>query len=142
MCCLPLRSWYEYLKLLSVQPSVNHARAESMKYSKWMRLDSVYDGDTIIVLIVDEGFVVKRRCRCVGYDSPEMRNAETKEAAIAAREYLKELLPTGLFRGSVEGLDKYGRLLFQHHKNGKSLAQLMVEAGHAYYYDGGTKRPS
>ena len=107
------------------------------------RLADVYDGDTFTALIVVEGVAYRRRCRCIGYDAPEMRgkNAD-KPAAIAARDYLANLIPAGVFDLELCGTEKYGRLLVNIKVNEESLKDHMVRMGHGYYYDGGTKKTS
>jgi len=74
-----------------------------------------------------------------GYDSPEMRG-DDKESAIAAREFLKSILPSGVFRVNVQGLDKYGRLLIDFKINRRRVCDVMIERGFGYAYDGGKKR--
>ena len=78
----------------------------------------------------------------VGYDSPEMRSkdASEKEAAVLAKEFLKTLLPKGVFRGKCNGLDKYGRLLLDLKHKGVPLYTVMIQNGHGYAYDGKTKQ--
>ena len=101
----------------------------------------VYDGDTFTALIVVEGVVYRRRCRCIGYDSPEMKGPNAKKPdAIAARDHLKRVVPTGVFKMDVSGTDKYGRLLVTFKVGNETLAEHMVRSGHGYIYSGGTKR--
>ena len=117
-------------------------RVESEHSSVLMRVASIYDGDTFTAVItVRGGRLRRRRCRCVGYDSPELRNPDTKVAALAARAFLEERLPTGVFRADTHGLDKYGRLLVDVRVRGERLADMMIRSGHGYAYDGGTKSP-
>lgn len=108
-----------------------------------MRIVSIYDGDTVVVAIVHDGRLRRRRCRLVGYDSPELRSRDDGERAraIAARDHLMMLLPVGrLFCANVNGLDKYGRLLVDMRVRGDRLADIMIRCGHGCAYDGGTKR--
>jgi endonuclease YncB( thermonuclease family) len=110
----------------------------------WMRVENVYDGDTITVSCIYKTSIVRWRCRMMGYDSPEMRtkNESDKKLAIDARDFLKTLLPKGLFRGQCRGLDKYGRLLLDLKCAGTRtpISSIMITNGHGYKYDGGTKR--
>lgn len=78
----------------------------------------------------------------VGYDSPEMRskNAEEKEAAIQAKEFVKTLLPKGTFLGTCNGLDKYGRLLLNIQYKGQYIKDIMILKKHGYAYEGKTKK--
>lgn len=120
-----------------------------------VRVESVYDGDTLTVLMVDNGIVYRRRCRCIGYDAPEMRGPHAdKVAACAARDHLRSVLPDTVFPMTYNGFDKYGRLLVtcdirdkgsKGSKGSKgdegveTLAAHMIRCGHGYAYDGGTK---
>ena len=79
----------------------------------------VYDGDTFSSVFLYRGEWIKWRCRCLGYDSPEMKpprlqpdREEEKSRAIQARDRFQELLtrtPSVWIR--CGDFDKYGRLL-------------------------------
>ena len=110
----------------------------------------VVDGDTVD-LVLDLGFSLykKERCRVAGIDTPESRTRDLKEKA-----YGKEA--TAFLKGQLESADeitvrtskdgKYGRMLGTIlAKYGDSIVninELMVEAGYAWRYDGGTKDTS
>lgn len=115
-----------------------------------------YDADTV-TLNIDLGFNmwrINQSVRIVGIDTPEMRPkkagrtkesiANEKKRAQAAAVYARELLKSAdrLYVRSHE-LDKYGRLLgiVYLQKDGEltSLGDLLINAGHAVDYDGGTK---
>ena len=112
---------------------------------------NVYDGDTFSLMFVFGDDVIKYRCRCLGYDTPEMKPSlknpnreKEKEMAKKAKERFMELLGRG-GDGFVEvvcgGFDKYGRILVTVY-NGvdeKSLNEIMIEEGHGIPYNGGTK---
>ena len=123
------------------------------KYIYRAKLERVVDGDTIDALI-DVGFDiwVKKRIRYMGLDTWESRtrNLEEKKKGLAAKARNKELLEevsakSGYFRLKSHGVGKYGRVLgelFIQDKEGNSMCineQLKLE-GHAYEYDGGTKK--
>jgi endonuclease YncB( thermonuclease family) len=70
----------------------------------------VIDGDTIVVLIHNEEFLV----RLVGYDAPEFKSKYrdvTEEGAEEAKEHLEELVLNKEIDLIIVGLDKYKRLL-------------------------------
>lgn len=117
-------------------------RIDKLKWKMWMKVHDVYDGDTINVLCLHNGHFVKWRCRMKGYDSPEMKskNEEEKKAAIAARDFLKTLLPKSIFLAKCEGLDKYGRILLDLHYKGLPIKEIMILNQHGLEYDGGTKK--
>jgi len=112
---------------------------------------NIYDGDTFSVVFEYKGDLIKYRCRCHGYDTPEMRPSlknpnrdHEKELAKKAKERLIELLnkhETGMVKIECLEFDKYGRLLIKVFNNvdDLSLNEIMVNEGHGKWYDGGTK---
>ena len=123
------------------------------KYIYRAKLVRVVDGDTVDALI-DVGFDIwfKKRIRFKGLDTWESRtrNLEEKKKGLAAKARNKELLESvssksGYFRLKSYGLGKYGRVLgelFIMDKEGKqwNINKTLITEGHAYYYDGGTKK--
>jgi len=111
------------------------------------KLVRVVDGDTADVMI-DLGFDVwtKARLRFNGVDTWESRtrNLEEKEKGLLAKEFTESYLTRndGKFQIQSFGVGKYGRVLADIYIKGeeKSLNQLLIENGHAYFYDGGTKQ--
>jgi endonuclease YncB( thermonuclease family) len=112
---------------------------------------NVYDGDTFSVIFDFKGELIKYRCRCYGYDTPEMRPSKKnpnrlkeKELAYAAKQRMVELLeahPSKLIKIQCLKFDKYGRILINawNNVNEKSINEIMVEEGHGKWYDGGKK---
>ena len=117
------------------------------KYGYSCKLERVVDGDTCDALI-DLGFNTwaKRRIRFMGVDTWESRtrNKEEKVLGLKAKAYTKEMLERneGNFTVKSHGVGKYGRLLGELFIDGeeKSLNELLKENGHAYEYDGGSKK--
>ena len=111
------------------------------------RLIRVVDGDTADAWI-DCGFniSVKKRIRFMGVDTWECRtrNLEEKALGLKAKAYTKEMLERneGNFLVKSHGVGKYGKLLGELFVEGEetSLNELLKENGHAYEYDGGTKK--
>jgi len=101
--------------------------------------------------LIFKGELIKYRCRCYGYDTPEMRPSKKnpnrlkeKELALIAKNRMIELLeahPSKLIKIECLKFDKYGRILIKAYNNvhEKSINELMVEEGHGKWYDGGTK---
>ena len=112
----------------------------------------VYDGDTFWACFYLGDNIVKFNCRCLGYDSPEMKpknktddeKAKEKAAAIKAKDHFIELCKTDndLVLLKCHDFDKYGRLLVEVFGKDKkeSVNNKMIKDGHGYAYDGGTKK--
>jgi endonuclease YncB( thermonuclease family) len=112
---------------------------------------NIYDGDTFSIVFEYRGEIIKYRCRCLGYDSPEMKpklNVTNRDrevaAAKAAKARLTELLqksPTKLIRVTCSEFDKYGRILVNvwNGVDSDSINDIMVREGHGREYSGGTK---
>ena len=123
------------------------------KYIYRAKLVRVVDGDTVDALI-DVGFDIwfKKRIRFKGVDTWESRtrNLEEKALGLKAKARTKELLEkisskSGYFRLKSYGLGKYGRVLgeiFIMDDKGKqwNVNETLIKEGHAYVYDGGTKK--
>ncbi len=114
---------------------------------------NIYDGDTLsMVFYLDNRTLVKYRCRCLGYDSPEMKPAlknpnreAEKIAAVNAKNRFIELLhknADGTVRIECHEFDKYGRLLVEIYNeiDTMSVNKIMIAEGHGYPYEGGTKQ--
>ena len=126
---------------------------EMQKYIYRAKLERVVDGDTIDALI-DVGFDiwVKKRIRYKGIDTWESRtrDLDEKKKGLAAKARNKELLESvsnksGYFRIKSYGTGKYGRVLadiFVQDKEGNAINvnQQLIKEGHAYIYEGGTKK--
>ena len=82
----------------------------------------------------------------MGVDTWECRtrNLEEKKKGLKDKKYTTEMLERneGKFLVKSHGVGKYGRLLGELFVDGeeKSLNDLLKENGHAYEYDGGTKK--
>ena len=131
-------------------------------------LIKVVDGDTIDCWI-DLGFKVKwkARVRYMGLDTWESRTRDLEEKAkgLLAKARNNELLEQGIFKLRSFGTGKYGRVLGEifvapdfvgdhiqeciSNPESKidlssdgwvSVNDILMEEGHAYEYDGGTKK--
>ena len=112
---------------------------------------NIYDGDTFSVIFDFKGDLIKYRCRCYGYDTPEMRPSRKnpnrdheKKLAYSAKNRMIELLeahPSKLIKIECLDFDKYGRILIKAYNNvnEKSINEIMVDEGHGKWYDGGKK---
>lgn len=116
-------------------------RLEKFEWTMWAKVVAVYDGDTITIVCVFRGKIVRWRCRLIGYDSPELRsqNAEEKKKALESKEFLMTLLPKSMFRCKCKGVDKYGRLLIDLKVKNVRISEIMISNNHGYAYSGGKK---
>lgn len=113
---------------------------------------NVYDGDTCKVVFPLNDKMYRWNVRLTGYDTPEMRPSKSKEnrdeeikAAKIARDYLKSQVMNQeqLVYIKCGEFDKYGRLLgtlYLDETDLISVNDMMIQQGHGYAYDGGTKQ--
>ena len=116
------------------------------------KASDVYDGDTFTATWIYNGDIIKQRCRCVGYNSPEIRprrnlqnREQIKAEAHAAKNRLTELLSQDeLIVVECFEFDNFGRMLtvVYNDTNGtKSLNQIMLDENHGIVYVGGRHDP-
>jgi micrococcal nuclease len=107
----------------------------------------VVDGDTVDV-VIDVGFDIylKKRVRIAGIDTPESRTTDAAEKAkgLEAKKFAElwfaEHKGNIVVRTSIAGsTEKYGRLLGHFYSGDLCFNEMVVEAGLAWKYDGGTK---
>jgi len=113
-----------------------------------------YDGDTITCVFKHNGSYFKFKIRMLGYDSPEMKPSKKipeeerekiKELAIVAKKRLEELILNKNVYIFCDDFEKYGRILGTIKitlDDEKSVNDIMLEEGHGYSYNGGTKKKS
>uniref|UniRef100_UPI002147E37C thermonuclease family protein n=1 Tax=Endozoicomonas sp. ONNA1 TaxID=2828740 RepID=UPI002147E37C len=109
------------------------------------RVNSVYDGDTIRVDIDGWPEIVGKNIsiRVNGVDTPEIKGEciLEKKAAIRARDFVYEKLSTAQrveLREIKRG--KYFRLIAYVYIDGKDLSEMLINAGLARVYNGGSRR--
>lgn len=117
---------------------------------------SIYDGDTLNLVIMLNGKPARFACRTLGYNSAELRTNDEneKKKGYAAKEYFSKLIcdKSGNYQviwAEFGQNDKYGRplvTLYNIDKNSglpedKSINEQMIEGGHgAEYYGVGEKK--
>jgi len=99
---------------------------------------SAYDGDTLKVMIdLGLGVFHKTAVRLGGIDTPEMRGGtpESKAAAVLARDFTRKFVGEEAVVVTLKDkTGKYGRyvaIVYPSSGGGKSLNDLLVDAGHA-----------
>ena len=117
-----------------------------------------YDGDTFSAVFEYNGQIIKYRCRCLGYDTAEIKPhvadkksqaqldaaAAEKKLAQAAKNRFVQLVtshPSGLCLIKCGEFDKYGRLLVTvfNGVDKDSINSIMIKESHGKPYSGGTK---
>jgi endonuclease YncB( thermonuclease family) len=129
----------------------------------WAKVLSVYDGDTMTVALPIRNSVFKFQLRINGIDTPEMKGPH-KAQAYAARNRMLQLCGLAIALEDMSSTkqlqtmlevnptyvwlecgtpDKYGRTLadvYASPEKLESFSTIMIKEGHAYAYDGGTKK--
>ena len=106
-------------------------------------LERIVDGDTFDCCL-DLGFDVKlhkQRVSLAMIDTPESRTRDLaeKKLGLAAKARLTELC-VGKIKVKSLGKGKYGRILgIPYTEDGKDICQILIDEGHAVFYDGGKK---
>jgi endonuclease YncB( thermonuclease family) len=105
------------------------------------RVASIYDGDTITAIfrLPNDSEYYKWNCRLYGIDTPELKTGNNKEAAVKARDFLREKILDKVVKISCGEFDKYGRLLVNVIYDDIDINALMISNGYAKEYFGGTK---
>lgn len=98
----------------------------------------VYDGDTLLDLVLDLGFNVQIRIktRLYGINAPEVRGA-SRAAGLASRDYLRGVLERAqqLRIQTDQRQGKYGRWLITLWDGDVDLNKQMVEEGFAVFQE-------
>jgi len=106
---------------------------------------SVYDGDTITVL-VDLGFNTFRKIkiRLYGINTPELKSKDENERKLAKKAKLvlqnKILNKDIIIKTFKDKKGKYGRYLAEIYVNNININELMVKQGFAKPYFGGKRK--
>ena len=112
---------------------------------------NIYDGDTFSVVFIHNNSIIKYRCRCLGYDTPEMKPLLSKpnreqeiELAKKAKSRFTELLEKSsnkIIKIECFDFDKYGRILVKVYNNidNDSINDIMIKENYGKPYNGKTK---
>ncbi len=113
----------------------------------YVRVKSVYDGDTITIIFLLNDKLTCYNCRIQGVDTPEKKikksqpdRGREKFYAIKARDFVKEQVLDKTLRCKFHIFDKYGRLLLEiFNENDESITDLLIKNNYALAYGGATK---
>jgi len=105
---------------------------------------SVYDGDSVKVIMPFQNRLYRFSSRLSGIDTPEIRSScpLEKELAIKIRDLLSKKILNKLVIIKCKGLDKYGRLLVTLHMDGdeKTINEWLIDENYAFEYNGNKKK--
>ena len=132
--------------LLGVTPATHATARDTIPGPVPARVLRVLDGDTVEVeALVWPGHSVRVSVRIRGIDAPELRSRchAEKDAALAARAALVELLADGTLEVRNVGADKFfGRVVADvATSGGDSVADLLIERAVVRPYDGLSRVP-
>lgn len=150
---------YYNKKKLKSKTLENTPKYDFKDETRWCKVLSCYDGDTITVAICLEKKISQIKVRMNGYDSPEMkprlnkpyRDQEIIEAK-KSKKALEDKILNKLVKISIDGFDKYGRLLgviylkittgkmFNKTNTYENINNYMIKNNFGYIYNGGTKK--
>jgi micrococcal nuclease len=105
------------------------------------RVLQVIDGDTVDMYCPGEGAL---RTRLMGFDAPEVFSpqcpAELRAGLEATWHLRRALWSAETLQVTLHGSDRYERALAEMRIDGRPVAEMMIAAGLARPYDGGTRR--
>lgn len=103
----------------------------------------VIDGDTLeLDILLTDHLTQRVRLRLRDVDTPELRGGQAceKKAAKAASQFVRSWVREATLTVTLFGRDRYGRELGSLHKEGTTLGDALLAAGHARKYTRG-KQP-
>jgi endonuclease YncB( thermonuclease family) len=113
----------------------------------YAKIEEVYDGDTIKIIVLFGVMPVRFSLRILGIDTPEIKQGsgrllEEQQAAVKVREYVKSLFPSNLAKICIRDWDKYGgRVLGDLYlETGESVSDILIHGGWARPYQGEKKK--
>jgi endonuclease YncB( thermonuclease family) len=113
----------------------------------YAKIEEVYDGDTIKIIVLFGVMPVRFSLRILGIDTPEIKQGsgrllEEQQAAVKVREYVKSLFPSKLAKICIRDWDKYGgRVLGDLYlETGESVSDILIHGGWARPYQGEKKK--
>lgn len=140
---------FEKLKIINSEKDIPYFSFKNRIF--YAKPCNIYDGDTFSIIFDFKGEIMKYRCRCIGYDTAEIKPKKSapnreyeKELAHNAKDRFSELLQkheTGLVKVECLDFDKYGRILVNvwNCVDEQTINSIMISEGHGKAYDGGTK---
>jgi endonuclease YncB( thermonuclease family) len=114
----------------------------------YARIEEIYDGDTVKIIVLFGDIPVKFSLRILGIDAPEIKHAEGRlseenKAAVKVRDYMRTLFPKNIAKICIRDWDKYGgRVLGDLFlETGENVSEILIHGGWARPYLGEKKKP-
>jgi len=112
------------------------------------RIEEIYDGDTVKIIVLFGDIPVKLLLRIIGIDTPEIKHGEGRLpeehiSAVKVRDYMRSLFPKNIAKICIRDWDKYGgRVLGELFlETGENVSEILIHQGWARPYRGEKKRP-
>ena len=112
------------------------------------RIEEIYDGDTVKIIILFGDIPVRFSLRILGIDTPEIKHGdgrlpEEHYAAIKVRDYMRLQFPINIAKICIRDWDKYGgRVLGDLFlPTGENISEILISGGWARSYRGEKKKP-
>ena len=113
----------------------------------YARIEEIYDGDTVKIIVLFGDIPVKISLRILGIDTPEIKNGEGRlpeehAAAVKVRDYMRSLFPKNIAKICIRDWDKYGgRVLGELFlETGENVSEILIHGGWARPYRGEKKK--
>ena len=114
----------------------------------YARIEEIYDGDTVKIIILFGDVPVRLSLRILGVDTPEIKHGEGRlpeehVSAVKVRDYMRSLFPKSIAKICIREWDKYGgRVLGELFlETGENVAEILIHGGWARPYRGEKKKP-
>lgn len=111
------------------------------------RIEDIYDGDTVKIIILLGDVPVRFSLRILGIDTPEIKHGEGRlpeehHAAIKVRDYMRSLFPKNIAKIRIKDWDKYGgRVLGDMYlPSGENVSETLINGGWGRPYHGEKKK--
>ena len=111
------------------------------------RIEEIYDGDTVKIIILFGDIPIKLALRILGIDTPEIKQGDSRLpeehlAGVKVRDYIRTLFPNNIAKIRICDWDKYGgRVLGDLFlPTGENVSEILMNGGWARKYQGEKKK--
>jgi micrococcal nuclease len=136
----------ELVRLESIDPKMV-PKVPFQNEFKNARIEEIYDGDTVKIIVLFGDVPVRFSLRILGIDTPEIKQGEgrlpeERQAAIKVRDHMRSLFPKNIAKICIREWDKYGgRVLGDLYlQSGENVSDILIHGGWARPYHGEKKK--